>query len=67
MRRFVNTKAASLILTEAVSGGVTGGDNGECDRLCVECGEVDGERASSSITGLDGGFAGIRREAALSF
>lgn len=63
----MNTKAVSLVLRDAVGGGVTGGDNGECDLLCVDCGEGDGERGPSSITGLDGGFTGIRREAALSF
>lgn len=48
-----------------VRGGVTGGDNGDFGLTCADCGGDDErEHVFDIIAGLEGGFAGIGRQAA---
>jgi len=53
---------------DGVRGGVTGGDNGDFGLPCAGSDGDDGREHVSDIdTGLDGGFAGIGRDATFPF
>lgn len=45
---------------------MAGGDKGDLDLRCIGRGEAGREQGSLRTAGLDGGLAGIRREAASS-
>ena len=67
MRRFENMKEALGPVERQDSGGVAGGDSGEVGLRCVGWGNGVRTQVVEDVTGLDGGFLGIRWELALPF
>ena len=66
MRRFENLKEVVLWLDGGDCGGVIGGDNGDFGLPCADVSGDEGrEHVFDAVTGLDGGFSGSGREAAV--
>ena len=65
IRRLENLKKFLLFMRRDISGGVAGGDGGDFGRADADSGgEGEREHVVDITAGLDGGFAGIRRQAA---